>query len=171
MANKLIKNKQCTIVFYVDDLKISHRDEEVVINIIEELNKRFGDIMPLSVSRGKVHNYLNITFDYTTKVKLIITMYDYIDGIIKNADQIYKDGSGSATPASDHLYEIRDVDSEDYEPLSEDERKKYHTITAQCLYLSKRDRPDLQQLIAFNCTRVNNPTKDDQKKEIRTIKY
>ena len=171
VANKVINNKQCTIAFHVDDLKISHRDEEVVTNIIEELNKRFGDIMPLSVSRGKVHDYLGMTFDYTTKGKLMITMYDYIDGIIKNADQIYKDGSGSATPASDHLYEIRDVDSEDYKPLSEDERKQYHTITAQCLYLSKRGRPDLQQSIAFHCTRVNNPTKDDQKKLARTIKY
>ena len=83
VANKLINNKQCTIAFHVNDLKISHKDEEVVINIIEELNKRFGDIMPLSISRGKVHDYLGMPFDYTTKGKLIITMYDYIDGIIK----------------------------------------------------------------------------------------
>ena len=52
-------------------------------NIIEELNKRFGDIMPLSISRGEVHDYLGMAFDYTTKGKLMITMYDYIDGIIK----------------------------------------------------------------------------------------
>ena len=52
VANKDIHNKQCTIVFHVDGLKISHVDEEVVTDIIDELSKRFGDIMPLSVSRG-----------------------------------------------------------------------------------------------------------------------
>ena len=52
-------------------------------NIIEELNKRFGKIMSLPINRGKVHDYLGMTYDYTTVGKLIITMYDYIDGIIK----------------------------------------------------------------------------------------
>lgn len=76
VVNKTSNGKQCTIVFHVDDLKISHKDETVVTSIIKELNDRYGDIMPLSISRGKVHEYLGMTLEFTTADKLIITMYD-----------------------------------------------------------------------------------------------
>ena len=65
--------------------------------------------MSLSFSRGKIQNYLGILFDYSTHGKLIITMYDYIDSVIRNAGAIYKEGAGSATPAPDNLYEIRNI--------------------------------------------------------------
>ena len=123
VANKTINNKQCTIVFHVDDLKISHVDEEVVSSIIKELSDRFGDIIPLSISRGKVHDYLGMTFDYTTPGKLTITMYDYINGIIENAGEIYKEGAGSATPAPDHLFDIREPCEVDNELLLKNEKE------------------------------------------------
>ena len=41
-ANKQINNKQCTIVWYVDDIKISHEDPKVVTTVINGLEKRFG---------------------------------------------------------------------------------------------------------------------------------
>ena len=130
VANKTINNKQCTIVFHVDDLKISHVDEEVVSSIIKDLSNRFGDIMPLSVSRGKVHGYMGMTFDYTTPGKLTITMYDYINSIIENAGELYKEGAGSATTAPDHLFDIREPNEGDNELLTKDEKEEYHTITA-----------------------------------------
>ena len=85
-------------------------------------------------------------------------MYDYINGIIENAGELYKEGSGSATPAPDHLFDIREPNEADNELLPKDEKEEYHTITAQCLYLSNRGRPDIQQSIAFHYMRVNNPT-------------
>ena len=36
MANKTIEGKQCTVVWHVDDLKISHEDPQVVTNIINK---------------------------------------------------------------------------------------------------------------------------------------
>ena len=41
VANKIINGKQYTIVWYVDDNKISHVDSTVVDNIIKELTKHF----------------------------------------------------------------------------------------------------------------------------------
>ena len=101
----------------------------------------------------------------------MIAMYDYIDGLIRNADIIYKKGAVSATPAPDNTYDIRSPDSKEYELLSKEEKEEYHTITIQCLYLSKSGRPDIHQYIAFHCKRVKNPTRDDQKRLSRTIKY
>jgi len=37
VANKTINGKQCTIIWHVDDLKISHVEQKVVNNIIKNL--------------------------------------------------------------------------------------------------------------------------------------
>jgi hypothetical protein len=58
-----INGKQCTILWHVDDLKISHVDKEVVEYILRMLNERYGKEVPLTVTRGKVHEYLGIVFD------------------------------------------------------------------------------------------------------------
>ena len=42
VANKDIKGKQCTILWYVDDSKVSHEDSRVVTSVIESIEKRFG---------------------------------------------------------------------------------------------------------------------------------
>ena len=171
VANKDINGKQCTIVWHVDDLKISHKDAKVVTSIIEELEKRFGKTMPLSISRGKVHEYLGMIFDFTAKGEVHISMYQYITGVINNAPEIYKQGTGGTTPAPSNLYEVRDPESDLVEFLDEKEKDEYHSLTAQLLYLSKRGRPDIQQATAFHCTRVIRPDRDDQKKLAKTLKY
>ena len=107
-------------MFHVDDLKISYVDENVVTEIIDKPSAIFGTIIPLSMSRGRVHDYLGMTFDYTNTGKLMITMYDYIEDITEGASEIYKTGVGSATPASEHLFEIREPNEEDNELLSKE---------------------------------------------------
>ena len=42
VANKTIDGRQCTIILPVDDLKISHVDSNVVDDIIELLDKEYG---------------------------------------------------------------------------------------------------------------------------------
>ena len=63
VANKTINGKQCTILWHVDDLKISHVESTVVDTIIAQLNSRFGKEDPVSVTRGRIHNYLGMTLD------------------------------------------------------------------------------------------------------------
>ena len=50
VANKTINGKQCTIIWHVDDLKISHVDKKVVEYIIKQLNEKFGKESPLTRS-------------------------------------------------------------------------------------------------------------------------
>ena len=42
VANKMINGKQCTIVWHVDDLKISHVEPTVVTTILNLLDKKYG---------------------------------------------------------------------------------------------------------------------------------
>ena len=171
VLNKDIKGSQCTIMFHVDDLKLSHASEDVLTTIIEALNKRYGGIMPLSISRGRIHDYLGMVFNYNTEGQVTIHMYQYVNEVLNGVPDRYKEGIGSATPASSNLYDIRNREEEDVTLLSNKEREEFHTVTAQLLYLSKRARPDLQTAIAFLCTRVKSPDADDDKKLARVIRY
>ena len=42
MANKEVNGKQCTVVWYVDDNKISYVDPKVVESVIEMIEGKFG---------------------------------------------------------------------------------------------------------------------------------
>ena len=55
VMNKTIAGKQCTIVWHVDDLKISHVEKSVVSDIIENLDSVFGNEAPLTINRVKTH--------------------------------------------------------------------------------------------------------------------
>ena len=132
--------------------------------------------MPLTVNCGKIHDYLGMIFNFETEGEVQITMYQYIDGLIDDAPDVYKipsreHGVGMATPAPSNLYEVRDPDAQGNKLLSEEEREDYHTLTAKNLYLSKRGRPDLGTSISFHCTRVQKADLDDQKKLARTIRH
>ena len=65
VANKMIDGSQCTILWHVDDLKISHIDPTVVENIIDMLNERYGKETPMTVTRGRVHDYLGMTLEFS----------------------------------------------------------------------------------------------------------
>ena len=87
----MIDGKKCTISRHVDDLKLSHKYAKVVTSIIDLLSTKYGTIMTLLISCGKIHEYLGMTFDFTTdKSKVMITRYDHIDNVINKAPDIYK---------------------------------------------------------------------------------
>ena len=47
VANKMINGKQCTIIWHINDLKISHCDSNVVTQIINSLQEEFRKEAPL----------------------------------------------------------------------------------------------------------------------------
>ena len=44
VANKLVNGKQCTIVWYVDDNKVSHVEPKVINELLNKIRFIFGDI-------------------------------------------------------------------------------------------------------------------------------
>jgi hypothetical protein len=71
VANKTIDGKQCTVVWHVDDLKISHADAKVVTTILNLLDAKYGqeavggEQATLTINRRRLHDYLGMTLDYT----------------------------------------------------------------------------------------------------------
>ena len=108
VANKMIKGNQCTILWHVDDLKISHVDADVVTEVINLLESEFGKEAPLTKSRGKVREYLGMVIDFSIRGKVMFTMIDYIKDMLRDLPKdLPKDMDGTApTPAASHLFEV-----------------------------------------------------------------
>jgi hypothetical protein len=86
--NKMVGGKQCTVLWHIDDLKISHLDAYVVNNLIDQIINKDGNYG----HEGKVHDYLSMTIDYHENGKVKISMFDYI---CKMLDELPKDMSGT----------------------------------------------------------------------------
>ena len=75
VENNQIDGHQMTVVWNVDDLKISHKNQEEITKLAKYLSKIYDNI---KISRGKVHKYLVMTLDYTMKGKVQVNMIPYI---------------------------------------------------------------------------------------------
>lgn len=166
VMNKQVDGNQCTVGWHVDDLKISHVKQSVCESMVDALQSRYGKEAPLTVTRGKVHEYLGMTIDYSVEGKVKFSMKDYMSGLITEAPAELTKREAS-TPAANHLFEINDNATK----LDKDKSEMFHHLTAKLLYLSKRTRPDIQLPVSFLTTRVQYPDEDDWKKLGRCLSY
>jgi hypothetical protein len=164
--NKIVGGTQLIIACHINDLKVSHAKSSVVDQFIANMKGEFGKETPLNKSRGKVHDYLGMTLDFSKPGEVTVTMIDYIKGILHDTP---KDMCRSAaTPAVNHLFQINQVNPI---PLEKDKAKIYVHIVMQLLYLSQRVRPDIHTAVSFLCGRLQKPNEDDYKKLARVLKY
>ena len=178
----MIKGKQITICFHVDDCKISHESSKVIDDTIDWLRSEYESIFEdgsgtMKVHRGKVHKYLAMLLDFSHKGQCRVSMYDYVDGILEAFDDAvkkYDDGylkvgkrRSKSSAAPDNLFVV----DEDCEKLSDDVAASFHTIVAKVLYVTKRARPDTSLAIAFLTTRVRAPDTDDWEKLCHLMEY
>jgi Reverse transcriptase (RNA-dependent DNA polymerase) len=166
VVNKLVNGKQLTIVWYVDDLKISHVETSVVDDMIGSIKQEFGQKLDVTVRRGKIHDYLGLRIDFSEKGRVILSMYDFIAELLKETPEELLKGPAKS-PASNYLFHVNAA----AQKLDNESAVLYHHLTAKLLYLSKRTRPDLLPTVSFLCTRVQAPDVDDWKKLGRCLTY
>ena len=160
VANKMINGKQCTIVWYVDDNKISHVDGEVIENILNKMTEHLGE---MTTTRGKVHEFLGFKFKIH-KDKVEIDMIDQI----KEAFEMFMDDINDkvSSPAAPNLFHTKSTTSK---LLDEKRKENFHSVTAKIMYIMKRARPDVELAVAFLSTRVKEPNESDWKKLKRVL--
>jgi hypothetical protein len=162
VGNKIINGKQCTIVWYVDDTKISHEDPDVVTEVILETEKKFDK---MTVRREKDHVFLGMNFTFLPNQTVRINMRDYIQEAINNFNKNIT--KGATTPANKNLFDI----STNTIPLDPKQAEIFCSIVAKLLYVAKRGRPDILLAIAFLCTRVSCSSSEDWSKLKRLLQY
>ena len=166
VANKKVNGKQHTVRFHVDDLMASHMDSKVNDKFLKWLNKMYGTYGEVKATRGPIHDYLGMTFDFSDPGKVKIDMIDYMNAMVDDFSMDFKEGDVTPNPAGDDLFAEGTGNK-----LDKQQAQEYHTFVAKGLFASKRARPDIQPTIAVLCTRVKEPNEDDWRKLIKLLKY
>ncbi len=120
----------------------------------------------MKATRGKVHDFLGMMFDFSKKGKVQIEMKKYVSDMLDDFSIQFKKDETKKTPAADDLFAEGKGNT-----LDKDRAEEFHTMVAKALFLCKRARPDIQTTIAILCTRVKAPNESDWKKLIRLMKY
>ena len=159
VANKVINGKQCTIVWYIDDNKVSHVDKNVVTEVIELMKRHFGDLV---VTRGKKHNFLGMDISITEDKNIEIGMKDQLNEAVASFEEIEGE-SVSETVNSSAKHHLRYVD-DTCKKLNGTKKEVFHSVVQKLLYIMKRYMPDLETAVSYLCTRVSKSDIDDWKK-------
>jgi hypothetical protein len=173
VANKIIKKKQMTIAFHVDDCKLSHENPKQMDSMIswfrEECESVFEDGSgKMAVSRGKVHVHLGMTLNFTTKGQVKISMFPHVEEMSEAFDKAKPSEAGAKTSAAPaNLFKI----NEDCEKPDETKAEAFHNLVAKTLHASKRARPDTCTAVAFLTARVREPDTDDWAKLTHMMKH
>ena len=157
--NKGTGTDQCSICTHVDDLKITCKNIDVIDEVLRVLTAVYKDV---KIVRGVEHSYLGMTFDYSDRGRVKITMEGYIHDLLCH----YQVTKHATTPATAYLYAIRDS-----KPLQECERQEFHSAVAKLLYLAKRVRPEILTAVSYLASRVTCATEDDMSKLQRIFAY
>ena len=123
----------------MDDLKVSHMDAKEVGKFIQQMEETFGKDTPLSVSRGRTHDYLGMTLDFRNKGEVRIDMEHYINMMLHDAPK--EMDAVSNTPVAAHCFK---TNPEDPKLLGDEKKKIFVHLVMQGLYLSQQGRPDIR---------------------------
>ena len=162
VANLMVDGKQLTIVWFVDDTKISHVDPKTVDWLLEKIEEEYGK---LSITRGNKHTFVGIDFEIMSDGKVKIITKDYITEAIEDFGEDVS--AGAVTPAANNLFVVSDEGNK----LGKEQHDTFHSIVAKLLFVSKRSRLDIGLAVAFLCTRVSKSTHGDWNKLKRLLKY
>ena len=121
----------------------------------------------MTITRGKIHDYLGMQLDFSTPGEVKVTMIPYVKEIVTLFEQYDNSTKTAKTPASEFLFKTR----EDVKELPEKQVAIFHTFVVKNLFASKCTQPDISVAVAFLCTWVKNPEEDDWKKLIQLIHY
>ena len=93
-------NTQTSLVIHVDDMIITASNESRVDDVIQQIETIYPG---LTKHRGKVLNYIGMTFDFTKAGSVKMTMEGFVQDLIEGC----KDMPGKAnTPAQSNLFTV-----------------------------------------------------------------
>ena len=104
-----------------------------------------------------------MTFDFSEKKKLKITMKKSIDEVLKRNTIT----GFAATPSTEDLFQIDEMSPR----LGKPEAEKFHSEVASVNYIAKRIKPECLTITSFLMTRVQSSTEQDMQKFQRLINY
>lgn len=162
VANAEIEGSQCTVAWYIDNNKISHKNPAVVTQVIQQIEDKLGK---MTVSRGKQQSFLGMQLDFGADRTISISMRSYLQEVLEESGLTIR--RHATTPATKTIYNI-DPSSPFLEPKT---ATTFHSVVSKLLYVALRGCPDLLVAISFLSTRVAQPTEQDLAKLQGVLEY
>ena len=131
----------------------------------EWAQRKYGGLKPVSIVRGKIHQFLGMTLDFTKPGEVHVRQKEHVEDIISTWPENLSDKK-SLTPASNDLFKKGHG-----RLLNDQERETFHSVVAKCIYIGNRSRPDILPTISVLAGRVQKPNVDDWKKGRKLIRY
>jgi hypothetical protein len=157
----MINDVQFTVIWYVDDIKMSHHSEKVVDAEIAWLESIYGSLLG---GKGDEHTYLGMDLKFNNR-KVEVTMIPYLQ---ENVNKFpYELEKLATSPAVPYLFEVSDTSK----LLSVEQQKAFHRTVANMLWAAICARPDLLTALSFLTCRVKEPDQDNLKKLVRMANY
>ena len=122
VANLTIDGSTLTIVWYVDDCKISHKDPKVVDWLISEIEKKHDK---MTITRGRKHTFVGMDIEFLGDGKVLILMQDYLVECIDASGIDVSDGA--KTPAAKGLFDV----DESSKKLDDKQHDLFHHIVSK----------------------------------------
>ena len=105
VANMEVGGSQMTVVWYVDGLKVSHRNTFEITKLAGYLD----DIYPvLKVNSDKIYDYLGMNLDFSEDGNVKVSMIIYLNEILRDFPELL--GDITMSPAANHLFKVRSDD-------------------------------------------------------------
>jgi len=162
VVKKVIDGSQCTVLWHVDDFKISHANKHIVEEVILRLEKQYGK---MDVDHGFLHTFVGISIHFLDNGEVKFSMQDHVLDAI---DDFHEEVSKSRTsPTGDSIFQVTSTS-----PLLDIRKGKFfHSIFAKLLFINRRACPDIQVPIGFLRTRVACSTQEDWIKLKHVLEY
>ena len=116
----------------MDDLESSTIETPIHDEFAQGVEHKYGSVSPVKVHRGKVHEYLGMTFDYSKPGKVIVDMRDYVYGMLDEFSIQYGPDETVPTPASENL-----LSPSTGNLLDKARKEEFHTFVAKGLFMCK----------------------------------
>ena len=170
VLNRLVDGKQSTILLHVDDIMILSETSGESKDLYAYLESKFGKV---TLHEGVKHNYLGMTFDFSTAGRVTISMLGYENDLVRDWFEIPFDQNVllgrekfASTPAINNIFDKGES------PLLNDKNSGiFHSYVMRVAYLAKRVKPELSVAVSYMSTQVTKPNENDLRKLDRSIRY
>ena len=114
-------------MYYIDNNKISHHEDEVCTKIADEIESKFqGD---LTRTTGKKHTFLGMDIELIGDRKVAITTPQHIEEVLDDFPETLK--GNVVNPANSKLFEIVSEAKE----LDKGRKEVFHSIVQKLLWI------------------------------------
>ena len=144
----------------------SHIDPKVNDEFLEWLNQQYGSHGAVKATRGKIHEFLGVVYDFSEEGILKLPMDEYVKRMLNDFSVKFSENEIAKTPGGNDLFKRGKGKS-----LEKERNEEFHSVVVKGIILGKPARPDIQTVNSVLSTRIKESNESDWKRLAQLMKY